>query len=40
MLKAEIDDMLLFSNIDEVIEVKEQITCDFMELARENIVSW
>lgn len=34
MLKAEIDDMLLFSNIDEVIEVKEQITCDFMELAK------
>ncbi len=34
MLKAEIDDMLLFTNIDEVIEVKEQITCDFMELAK------
>jgi type I restriction enzyme R subunit len=33
-LKSEIDDMLLFSNIDEIIEVKEQITCDFMELAK------
>ncbi|OWZ84096.1 type I restriction endonuclease subunit R [Natranaerobius trueperi] len=33
-LAAEIDDLLLFTNIDEVIETKEQLTVDFLELAK------
>jgi type I restriction enzyme R subunit len=33
-LKAEIDDLLIFTGIDEVINKKEQLTCDFMDLAK------
>ncbi len=35
-LRSEIDEQLLFTGIDKVIEAKEQIAADFMELARKK----